>query len=81
MTPFKLIALRTYMATLGRFDPLARLLRWLLVEMLIRRKSPGERYAASSRFFDAGDFEDRALGLPQSKIDHGAEPSVQKAMK
>ena len=51
MTSFRLIALRLYMLTLGRFPFFSRLLRAVLVAVLIKkvRKSP---YIASSRFFD-----------------------------
>ena len=49
--------LRLFNITLGRTAIFNRLLRGALVLMLIRRQRPGERYMASSRFFDPRELE------------------------
>jgi hypothetical protein len=52
MSTGKLVALRLFTLTLGR-SPLAnRVLRRLLVEVLVHRRARGEKYVASSRYFD-----------------------------
>jgi hypothetical protein len=56
MTPLKLIVLRSYMLTLGRFAVFSTLLRKVLVKVLIQRK-PTAPYAASSRFWDPTELE------------------------
>jgi hypothetical protein len=56
MTPVKFLALRLYCITLGRFAWGSRLLRNILVRMLIGSKARGQRYNASSRFFDVRDL-------------------------
>jgi hypothetical protein len=52
MTSAKLIGLRLFNVTLGRTAWASRLLRRILVTLLISRKKHGDRYMASSRFFD-----------------------------
>lgn len=57
MTTPRLLALRTYNITLGRFGWAAKLLRKILVRKLIT--SPTDRpYMASSRFFDFAELDD-----------------------
>jgi len=56
MTPWQLIALRCYMLTLGRFGPLATLLRTGLERLLVRGKKR-DGYHASSDFFDFRDLD------------------------
>jgi hypothetical protein len=56
MTTRRLIVLRLFNVTLGRFGWGARLLRRLLVRKLITRSS-GPRYMASSRFFDFSELD------------------------
>jgi hypothetical protein len=55
MSPLKLIALRAYMITLGRFPVFSKLIRKILVTILIKKtaKTP---YVASSRFFDVDEL-------------------------
>ena len=52
MTSPKMIVLRLWVLTLGRSALLERLLRWVAVELLIRRRRGRQRYVASARFFD-----------------------------
>ena len=52
MTPIRLIALRLFNITLGRTAWANALLRRTLVQWLIKRRPQGDRYMASSRFFD-----------------------------
>lgn len=52
MTTPRLIALRLWTLTLGRSAWLGAALRWLAVEVLIRRRQGRKRYVASARFFD-----------------------------
>lgn len=56
MTTSRLILLRLFNVTFGRFAFFTSLLRKVLVVLLISRKSHGERYVASSRFFDIDDL-------------------------
>ena len=56
MTTPRLIMLRLFNVTLGRSASANRLLRWLLVELLIRTKKGKAPYVASSLFFDFADF-------------------------
>lgn len=55
MSPLKMIALRAYMLTFGRFPIFSQLIRKALVSILIKKtaKSP---YVASSRFFNIDDL-------------------------
>ena len=55
MTTGKLIVLRLYGMTLGRFACFSRLLRRVLVRLLITGRK--EKYVASSRFFDMNELE------------------------
>jgi len=57
MTTARLVLLRLFNATLGRFAPAERALRWFLVEVLIRRKASRSKYVASSRFFDMRELK------------------------
>ena len=57
MTPAKLVALRLFNMTLGRSAHFNRWLREALVQRLIRRADDGERYMASSRFFEPIDLD------------------------
>jgi hypothetical protein len=52
MTPGKLLLLRLFNLTLGRTAWGNALLRSGLVHLLIKRRPEGDRYMASSRFFD-----------------------------
>ena len=56
MSPVKLVALRAYMLTLGRFPMFSRLIRRALVFVLIKQPSKSP-YVASSRFFDVSELE------------------------
>ena len=49
MTPFRLVVLRLYNLTLGRFSPFSRLLRQLLLTLLIKRSK--KKYVQSSQYF------------------------------
>lgn len=55
MTTSRLIILRLYNVTLGRFAFFSRLLRIILVKILIEGKK--EKYTASSKFFDWRELE------------------------
>jgi len=55
MTTYKLILLRLYNITLGRFSFFSRLLHELLVMLLIKRSE--KKYFASSNFFDWNDLD------------------------
>ena len=57
MTTGKMLLLRLFNVTLGRFTPAERALRWFLVEVLIRRKASRSKYVASSRFFDMRELK------------------------
>jgi hypothetical protein len=57
MTPVKLIGLRLFNVTLGRTAWANRLLRRGLVMLLISRRERGDRYMASSRFFDPRELD------------------------
>lgn len=57
MTTARLIAFRIFGATLGRIAWLNRLTRWLLVEILIRRRPASRRYVASARFFEPSQLD------------------------
>lgn len=56
MSSWKLIVLRLYNHSFGRSPLFAALLRRLLVAVLIDRQKSGQKYVASSRFFDSGDL-------------------------
>ncbi len=57
MTTARLIALRTFSATLGRIPAASRLLRRSLTAVLITKRSEN-RYVATSRFFDWKDLDE-----------------------
>lgn len=57
MTTWKLILLRSFNVTLGRFALANRLLRRLLVARLVYGRTAGDRYNASSRFFVMRDLD------------------------
>jgi len=57
MTTGRLIALRLFNVTLGRFAAFDGLLRALLVRQMIQLASNEEKYVASSRFFDPRELE------------------------
>ncbi len=57
MTPVRLIALRMFNVTLGRTAWANAFLRRILVALLITRRSGGDRYMASSRFFDPRELD------------------------
>ncbi|MBI5055300.1 MAG: hypothetical protein HZB61_01600 [Nitrospirae bacterium] len=52
MTTFRLIVLRLYNVSFGRSAFFSKLLRFLLLKTLVYSKKTGEKYVASSRFFD-----------------------------
>lgn len=56
MTPLKLVALRLYMVTLGRFPVFSRLIRKALVFILIKKQAAKTPYVASSRFLDIDEL-------------------------
>ena len=56
MTTWKLILLRLFSATLGRFAPFSRLFKLMLVRALVTNRKPEDRYVASSRFFEPGEL-------------------------
>ncbi|WP_243438928.1 hypothetical protein [Fundidesulfovibrio soli] len=64
MSTPKLVALRLYNITLGRFEICTRLLRKALVWRYVKTKAPGSRYSPTSKFFDmselGGDWRGRA---------------------
>ena len=49
MTTGRLMLLRAFNVTLGRFAPISCLLRSVLVRVLVKGK---DRYVAASRYFD-----------------------------
>ncbi len=55
MSSIRLILLRTYNITLGRFSFFSKLLKQSLIKNLIEKKK--DRYVSSSRFFDMKDLE------------------------
>ena len=57
MTPAKLVVLRLYNMTLGRFAFFNKLLRRALVFVLIDRAKRDRRYMASSRFFEPAELD------------------------
>lgn len=57
MTTGRLVILRGFNATLGRSAWMNAVMRRILVAVLIRRRPPGEKYVASSRFFDIGELD------------------------
>ena len=57
MTTARLIGLRLFNVTLGRTAWANRALRRVLVALLINRKKHGDRYMASSRFFDPRELD------------------------
>jgi len=64
MSTPKLIALRLYNVTLGRFEVCTRILRKALVWRYVKNMEPGLRYSPTSKFFDmselGGDWRARA---------------------
>jgi hypothetical protein len=52
MTTFKLLLLRVYNMTVGRFSWGDRFLRQELVKVLVKSKGAQQRYTASARCFD-----------------------------
>ena len=56
MTSGRLILLRLYNITLGRYPLFSNMLRKVLVAILVKRSQ--ERYVASSRFFDPRELEE-----------------------
>ena len=57
MTTSKLIVLRLFNATFGRFAVMNEGLRWILVRLLIKGRSKRKAYNASSRFFDIRELD------------------------
>ena len=57
MTSIKLIMLRSYCLTVGRFAWGGKLLRRMLLFLLITSRERSVRYNASSRFFDMRELE------------------------
>ncbi len=57
MTTPRLMALRLFNVTLGRGRHGAKLLRWMLLELLVRNPKERHRYTASSRFYDPRELE------------------------
>ena len=57
MTPLKLVILRLYMMTFGRFPLFSRLIRKALVFILIKKQAAKSPYVASSRFFDISELK------------------------
>ncbi|MGE5477073.1 MAG: hypothetical protein ACM3Q1_10490 [Bacteroidales bacterium] len=56
MSSWKLVVLRLYNHSFGRSPFFAALLRRVLVAVLINRQKSGQKYVASSRFFDIGEL-------------------------
>jgi hypothetical protein len=61
MTPYKLICLRLWGITLGRFDFMARALHRVLLWRLVYRKT-SPPFCASSRFFGVRELDDDGEG-------------------
>ncbi len=57
MTTSRLVALRVFNVTLGRFAVLDRALRKILVRHMIHRAGNEDKYVASSRFFDPRELD------------------------
>lgn len=57
MSTPKLLLLRVYNISIGRVALFDRLLRWLLVKVLVHSKKRGDKYVASSRFFDVNELQ------------------------
>ena len=58
MSTPKLVALRLYNITLGRFEVCTRLLRKALVWRYVKNMEPGARYSPTSKFFDMSELGD-----------------------
>ena len=56
MSPTRLIALRLYNITAGRWAPFSRLLRTVLMRVLIRKRSD-VKYVQSSQYFSWCDLK------------------------
>ncbi len=56
MTTNKLLILRVYMVSFGRWAFFANILRTCLKKLLVTSKGKAVRYGASSRFFDERFF-------------------------
>lgn len=56
MSTPKLVALRLYNITLGRFEVCTRLLRKALVWRYVKNMEPGARYSPTSKFFDMSEL-------------------------
>jgi hypothetical protein len=59
MTPIRMMLLRLYALTLGRFAVCERLVRRILVYWLISRRPRDRRYVAASSYFDVDDLSSR----------------------
>ena len=57
MTSFRLVALRVYGVTLGRFAFFSKALRAFLLKRLVRSAKGGRKYTASSRFFETRELD------------------------
>ena len=57
MTSFRLVALRVYGVTLGRFAFFSKALRVFLLKRLVRSAKGGRKYTASSRFFETRELD------------------------
>lgn len=55
MTPFRMVLVRVYACTLGRVPGVARLVRWMMLNVRIRRR--WSRFDPSSRFFTPDELE------------------------
>lgn len=56
MTTTKLVALRCYNITLGRFEICTRLLRQALVWRYVKSRPLAGRYSPTSKFFEMGEL-------------------------
>lgn len=57
MTTSRLMLLRAFNLTLGRSALATHLLRRTLVQVLVRRPGQGQKYMASSRFFQFSELD------------------------
>lgn len=57
MTTFRLLTLRIYMSTLGRFAFGEKILRRMLLKKLVHSQKNTDKYTASSRFFDPRELD------------------------
>ena len=64
MTTGRLILLRIYNVSLGRYEIFSKLLRHILLRVLIKRPAE-KRYVASSKYFDVRELDRNSDRIPR----------------